>query len=189
MRLAVRSGCCWHPNLPAVNTLVEVHGIALQTSGFPLIVRPSIVFLRDAKPPGAIRARASDLASAGYVGRRVEVRGIVQSAAIDQNGLLRVRIRDGEQVITARVKSNSDVDREALLGALVALTGVADPVINTDGTIEDYRVWTESGKQLQIIRPHVPLSSIPLSTVAQTRRHFSNATLIPPTFEYGCEAR
>jgi len=92
------------PNLPPVNTLVEVHGIALQTSGFPLIVRPSIVFLGDAKPLAAIRARASDLVSAGYVGRRVEVRGIVQSAAIDQNGLLRVRIRDGEQVITARAE-------------------------------------------------------------------------------------
>ena len=162
------------PNLPAVDTLVEVHGIALQTSGFPLVVRPSIVVLGSAKPPAAIPARASDLASAGYAGRRVEVKGIVQSAGIDQNGLLRVRIRDGEQIITARVKSNSDADREALPGALVTLVGVADPVINTDGTIEDYRVWTDSAKRLKIIRPRAPLSSIPLSTVAQVRKNHSN---------------
>ncbi len=142
-------------------------------------MRPSIIFLGDAKPLAANRARASDLVSAGYVGRRVEVRGIVQSAAIDQNGLLRVRIRDGEQVITARVTNNADVDREALLGALVALIGVADPVINSDGTIEDYRVRTESGQQLKIIRPHVPFSTIPLSTVAQTRKDFSNTTPDP----------
>jgi signal transduction histidine kinase/CheY-like chemotaxis protein len=167
------------PNLPAINTLLEVHGIALQTSGFPLIVRPSIVFLGNAKPPATIRARAADLASAGCVGRRVEVHGIVQSAAIDQNGLLRVRIRDGEQVITARVKSNSDVDREALLGGFVALTGVADPVIDTEGTIEDYRLWTESGAQIKIIRPHVPLSSIPLSTISQTRKDFLNTAPDP----------
>jgi signal transduction histidine kinase/CheY-like chemotaxis protein len=167
------------PNLPRVDTLVEVHGIVLQTSGCPLVVRPSIVLLGSAKPPAAIPARASDLASAGYSGRRVEVGGIVQSAGIDQNGLLRLRIRDGEQVITARVKSNSDADREALLGALVTLVGVADPVVNTDGTIEDYRVWTDSAKRLKIIRPHVPLASIPLSTAAQVRKKFSNTAPDP----------
>jgi signal transduction histidine kinase/CheY-like chemotaxis protein len=167
------------PNLPKVNTLVEVHGIALQTSGFPLVVRPSIVFLGYGRAPAAIPARASDLASAAYVGRRVEVRGTVQSGAIDQNGLLRVRIRDGEQVITARVKNNSDVDREALLGALITLRGVADPVINTDGAIEDYRVWTDSANQIKIVRPRVPRSSIPLSTVAQARKDFSNTTPDP----------
>jgi len=167
------------PSLPKVNTLVEVHGIALQTSGFPLVVRPSIVFLGEGRPPAAIPARASDLASAGYVGRRVEVRGVVQSAAIDQNGLLRVRIRDGEQVITARLKNNSDVDREALLGAFLTLRGVADPVVNTDGTIEDYRVWTDSANQIKVIKPHVTLASIPLSTVAEVRRDFSSTTPDP----------
>ena len=163
------------PTLPAVDTLVEVHGIALQTSGFPLVVRCSIVSVGPGKAPVAIPARASDLASGEYTGRRVEVRGAVQSAAIDQNGLLRVRIRDGEEVITARVRSNSDIDREALLGALIALEGVADPVINTDGKIEDYRLWTDSGAQLKIVRPHVPLEKIPLTTVARVRKDFANA--------------
>jgi signal transduction histidine kinase/CheY-like chemotaxis protein len=103
----------------------------------------------------------------------VEVQGLSQSAGIDRDGFLRVRVRDGNEVITARIVDNAAFDRDALPGAFVTLRGVADPIVNSDGKVEEYRLWSTSTDFLKILRPSIPRGSISLTSISQVKASFS----------------
>jgi hypothetical protein len=161
---------------PPINTLVEARGLVLRTSCLPILVRPVFSTLAAAKLPLALPARAYDLPAAGFAGRLVEVRGLGQSAGVDRDGILRVRLRDGNQVITARMLDNADFDRDALPGTLVTVRGVADPVVNADGEVEEYRLWSSSAGSLKVVKASIPRLNMPTTSVRRVKASFSAAT-------------
>jgi signal transduction histidine kinase/CheY-like chemotaxis protein len=154
---------------PRINTLLEAQGTVLRTPGLPVLVRPRLSMLGSGVLPAALRARAADLPNAQFAGQLVDVAGIAQSEGVDRDGLLRVRIRDGEQIITARLTDNADLNRDTLRGALITVRGVADPVVNTDGKVEDYRVWSSAAVSLKIVKPAIRRRGMTVSTVSQVK--------------------
>lgn len=156
--------------LPRRSEFLEVQGLVLRSSRLPFVAHPSFTILGSAQQPSAVLVRPSQLVSLDYASRKVRMTGIAQSAEMDQNGALRVRVHVGQQVFGVRIKDNTDSNRVALPGAFVDVEGVTDPVFDEAGSMEDYRIWADSSEDLRIIRPALPLSSFDAVTVGSLRQ-------------------
>ncbi len=165
-------------NQPPISALVEAHGVVLQTSGPPVLVHGSLSVLGHAELPIAVPVRAADLSDAKFAGRMVELRGVGQSAAIDRDGFLRLRVRDGDEVVSARISANSTVNRDALVGASVSIKGVADAVMSVGGSVDEERMWAGSSDALNVEKAATARFSVPVSLVSQVTSHSASALLL-----------
>ena len=148
-------------SLPPPKRKVAVNGIVVAMGGVPLVVHPSVTVIGWAPLPQAVPVRIRLLADRQNAGRRVKITGIALSSQVDSNGILRIRVCDGEEVATVRVRENTIADRAALPGAMVEIEGVSDPVKNDKGVVEDYRIWVVSYQDVRIVKPSVPLTAVP----------------------------
>jgi signal transduction histidine kinase/CheY-like chemotaxis protein len=126
--------------------------------------------------PSAVPVAAGALATEAVAGRLAAVSGRVTAATIDQDGLLRIELRSQNTTVVVRVTNNSHVDRDALIGAMVTARGVADAIVNSDGQVQEYRLWCDSDVSLTVTEPATAPQQLPISSVKQVTMSLAAGT-------------
>ena len=140
------------PQTLKVGQLIKMTGIVVSGGKNPTIADPEIEVLPDTTglPPALATSDWTNLAMAC---RRVEVRGVVRSAALAGTGRLSLIIRSGEREIKAWVSDPAGVDFPHLPNSEVLVRGVATTIFETDGTPKRADLWIADAHDIQSVGP------------------------------------
>jgi hypothetical protein len=145
--------------------LAEVTGMT-RGAGDLLVIRSAVQVLRDQVMPEPAIPDRVQIASHQIDGRRVRVRGSVESASLDfvprpwlvletTNGRLQVQVLD-----------KLSVEWRTPIGAEIEVTGIADNLASTEGG----RVWVQSVQDMRILVPAPDSFAMPLRSVSEVLR-------------------
>ena len=145
--------------------LAEVTGMT-RGAGELLVIRSAVQVLRDQVMPEPAIPDRVQIASHQIDGRRVRVRGSVESASLDfvprpwlvletTNGRLQVQVLD-----------KLSVEWRTPIGAEIEVTGIADNLASTEGG----RVWVQSVQDMRILVPAPDSFAMPLRSVSEVLR-------------------
>ncbi len=131
---------------------VDIKGIVISGGKNPTVADSQI----EARPGGAGLPAAlakPDWTGEGTEYRRVQVRGVVRSAALAGTGRLSLIIQTGDREIKAWVSDPTGVDFPHLTGTSVLVRGVATTTFQTDGAPKQANLWIADAHDIDWIRP------------------------------------
>lgn len=152
---------------------VQIEGETSAGDYAPVITLRSLKILGRAELPEPEVVTATALATGQYDSRRVEVRGIVRSAAPASptgNAHLSVQLRSDGKDLLLGVNSYASTSTN-LVDAEVTVRGVAAGVFSWQRQLLEPVVVVESDKDIEVTRPPSPLDSLPVKTIQSLFRY------------------
>ena len=135
-------------------SLVELTGTATEGGTSPAGTAEQVRLISSGVLPAALGAGPGDLVSGKLQYRFVEIRGRVQSAAIDDSGRLAVMVVSDGRAVKILVRDEvGGVDYRAYPGAEVQARGVLAASTDASGAIGDLRLFVSSARKLTVVRP------------------------------------
>jgi signal transduction histidine kinase/CheY-like chemotaxis protein len=134
----------------AASQLVDIEGIVVSGGDTPTITDASVKTLPETPglPSATLSANWSD---PGLACRRVEVHGIVRSAALAGTGRLRLVIRSDGQEIKGWVSDPVGIDFPHLAGTTVKVRGVATTTSETGGAAKWTNLWIANARDIELV--------------------------------------
>ena len=114
---------------PLLSQRVRIKGNTAVQSDKVVVVKSSIDYLGDARPPEAPVRKIKQLAAGDEMFRLVNARGVVRRLSLDPDGRLVLHLYDGKNFITASFNAGApfaEIQRQ-LYGAVVLVKGVVQP--------------------------------------------------------------
>jgi signal transduction histidine kinase/CheY-like chemotaxis protein len=153
-------------DFPPYGSLVEVTGFVGTGGASPTVMQPRIRILgtgNESQFPAIAVDGALDLA---HQFRRVRLKGVILSAALQNDGQLAFVLKTGSKEIDLRMY-NSKADRDTLIDSIVSVDGVADIATDLHGKATKAVLWATDAKRIQVLGQARPADMAPLLSVRQ----------------------
>ncbi len=153
-----------------VGQLVEVTGIAGGGGVTPVVTDGRVQLLSGEKAPEPVRIGGNEVSSVDLEYRRVEIHGVVRSAALEGSGRLALVIHtDQQQDVKARVSDITGSDFTSLLDCVVRARGVLATSFNVSGQPFRVRLWVASLPDIVVERQAPDPTTLPVQSVRAIR--------------------
>ncbi len=128
----------------------EVIGVAAASGQSPLVIRASLRPLGEVPNPQPPRFEPGETATASLEYRQVEVRGVVQRAALAGNGRLDVILQTPRQQLQAWVLALTGSDFTRLKDSTVTVRGVLTASYDASGVPHRLKLWVNSMADVRV---------------------------------------